>query len=145
MPYRFIFSTWLIMIPLNIIAVVLALFISQRIASGHLIVSDFDLNYEALLMIGVFSLPFATPGLFGLMIVVWIAREFIFDAAAQFLFITVSCCFIIIGCYLLMELVLQLNFEMREYVLLVSASLAALLATLAFTRRYYYSYLKSMT
>ena len=145
MPYRFIFSTWLIAIPLNIIAVVLALFVSRRVASGDLMTSDFDLNYNALLMIAVFSLPFATPALFGLMIVVWIAREFIFDAATQFFFIVASCCFITIGCYLVMELVLQLNFEIREYILLISASLAAVLATLAFTRRYYYAYLKSLT
>src|SRR5688500_15886728 len=140
MPYRFIFSTWLIIIPLNIIAVILALFISARIEAGDLMLSSFDLNYEAVLMIAVFSLPFATPGLFGLMIVVWIAREFIFDAAAQFLFITIACCLITIGCYLLMELVLQLNFEMREYILLMTASLSAVVGTLAFTRRYYYSY-----
>ena len=145
MPYRFIFSTWFMIIPLNIIAVILALFINSRIEARDFPLSDINLNNEAVLMIALFSLPFATPGLFGLMIVVWMAREFIFDAAAQYRFIAVACCFITIGCYMLMELVLQLNFEMREYIMLITASLSAVALTLAFTRRYYYSYIKSLT
>ena len=145
MPYRFIFSTWLMIIPLNIIAVVLALFINNQIEARDFPLTGVDLDAEAVLMIALFSLPFATPALFGLMIVVWIAREFIFDAAKQYRFIALACCFITIGCYMLMEVVLQLNFGMREYIMLITASLSAVALALAFTRRYYYSYLKSLT
>jgi hypothetical protein len=145
MPYRFIFSTWLMIIPMNIIAVILALFINNRIEASEFPLTGIDLNADAVLMIALFSLPFATPGLFGLMIAVWIAREFIPDAAAQYRFIAAACCFITIGCYTLMELVLQLNFETRDYIMLITASMSAVALTLAFTRRYYYSYIRSLT
>ena len=136
--------TWLLIIPLNVIAVVLALSVNNWMESGNLRLTSLVVNGEAVLMVAAFSVPFATPGLFGLMIVVWLAREFIYEPRAQFLLIAVACCFITVGCYLLLEGVLDLNLTVQEYMLLVTASVAAVITVLSVTRKYYYAFIRSL-
>jgi hypothetical protein len=145
MPYRFIFLTWLLALPANLVAVTLAESLNSWIEYGHH--ADYQLlpDLEGVMIIAIFSIPFSLPGLFGLMLVVWIARELLFDVRTQFFFICMSACFLTAGCYLLLEFVLSPGLQLKEYLFLLTASIAAILTVLLFTRKYYYSYIKSLS
>jgi len=145
MPYRFIFFTWFLVIPVNLIAVILALTVSTWIRFGNLPVHQLLPDFEGIIVVAVFSIVFSIPGLIGLTMVVSIARDFLFDVRTQFFFICISCAFLTAGCYLLLEVILSPGFQVTEYLLLLTASISAIIIVLLFTRRYYYSYLKSLS
>src|SRR4051812_19336732 len=108
MPYRFIFFTWLLVIPLNMIAVSSAVAMTTWMETGNLSLTDMIIDYRMIFMIGLFTIPFSMPGLVGLLLLVWIAKEFMYDPQSQFFFISVGCGFVTILCYFLLEFILRL-------------------------------------
>jgi hypothetical protein len=145
MPYRFIFLTWLLAVPANIVAVILALAVNNWMEYGYLPIRSLLPDLQGILLIALFSIPFSIPGLTGLVLLAWIAREFLFHMRAQFVFIAAGCSFLTAGCYLLLEFLISPGLQLREYLPLLTASITVVLSVLLFTRKYYYSYLKSLS
>jgi hypothetical protein len=145
MPNRFIFLTWLLALPVNTIAIVLAVSLNNWMQYGHIPTHPVLPDFHGVIAIAIFSIPFSIPGLLGLMMVVWIAREFLSGIRTQFIFICLCSCFLTAGCYLLLEYVISPGLQVKEYGVLLTASIVAILTVLLFTRKYYYSYLKSLS
>ena len=137
MPYRFIIFTWLVIMPIHTLNISFALAVTNVIHVGNMGVPD--ILFDRVAAIAILSVPFSMPGLLGLLILVWIARAFIYDRRSQFTFISSGCMSITIFCYFLLESLLNLDFKMHEYLPLVIASVAAVFLSLCITRKHYYS------
>jgi hypothetical protein len=140
MPYRFIFRTWLLIMPIQIIAIALAFALSDmfKYGAGNY-ASYFELN--TLATIGALSFLFSIPGLFGLAMLVWIAKEFLYYPAARFTFICIGSAFITMLCYVLMDFILSFQLPIRMYFQFMVPSICTVLIALFLTRKGYFSYL----
>ena len=139
MPYRFIIFTWLLIIPIHTLLTCVALTVTEWNGGAIL---DFPsiIRFDQLASIAIFSVPFSLPGLFGLLVLVWIAKEFIYDHRSGFSFISVGCIGVTLCCYFFLEVFLNLDIKIDEYVPLATGSIIAVLVSLLFTRKYFYSF-----
>jgi hypothetical protein len=139
MPYKFVFFTWILVVPLNILSTSIALALATWIETGNISLSVLMIDFDSIETTTIVSLIFSLPGLFGLMLLVRLANEFIYAPRLRFTFICWGCALVTIGCYVLLELILTLNIGIQELVLFVSGSLLAVLISLFITRKHYYS------
>src|SRR5688572_16286534 len=109
MSKKFILSFWLLAVLFNTITTWVAIVIQQALNSGVLVPFSIlpDLDFIGLDIL--FTIIFSVPGIFALMILMWIVKEFIYSVKAAYLLLFSGCSVITIFCYLVMELVLQLN------------------------------------
>ena len=127
---------------MHTLSLAFALTVTNWVHNGHI---DFNniIAYDRVAAIAILSVPFSLPGVFGLLFLIWMATGFIYDRSEQFRFIAFGCVFITLGCYVLLEAVLSLDFHLHEYLPLTSASVLAVVTALSITRKYYYRYFKS--
>ena len=144
MPYRFIIFTWLLIIPIHTLLTCLALAIVEW-KGGALFDIHSIIRFDQLASIAIFSVPFSLPGLFGLMVLVWIAKGFIYDYRTGFSFIAIGCIFVTLCCYFFLEIMLNLDIKLDEYIPLASGTVISVVVSLLFTRKYFYSYFKAHT
>lgn len=138
MSKKFVPFCWALSVLFNIVNIYLVILFRQAFYTDHVIIGGILPDPEFIWLDVVFSLVFSVPGLIGLMILTWIAEEFIYTARAAWSLVFTGCTAITLLCYLILEVVIQPGMRFSDYLPFVTASVAAVWVSLLINRKRFF-------